>query len=319
MVAISSRTLVADIDGKWTFATSALSDGFHSFSATSTDAAGNISVASAGLQITVDTVAPSNPVIAGFSPDTGVVGDGITGNSTPVLSGSAEAGSTVKIYDGSTLLGSVTANASGAWSYTTPALSNGGHNFTVTATDAAGNVSTASNPLSLTVENVAPLKPVIAGFSPDSGVVGDGITSNTTPVLSGSAEAGSTIKIYDGSTLLGSVTANASGAWSYTTPALSNGGHNFTVTATDAAGNVSTASNPLSLSVDTAAPTKPVIAGFSPDFCGGWGRRHQQYDPGFERQRRGWLYDQDLRRLDASGQRYGECQRGLELHNASAL
>ncbi len=223
------------------------------------------SVASNPLSLTVENVAPLKPVIAGFSPDSGVAGDGITSNTTPVLSGSAEAGSTIKIYDGSTLLGSVTANASGAWSYTTPALSNGGHSITVTATDAAGNVSVASDPLSLSIDTAAPTKPVIAGFSPDSGVVGDGVTSNTTPVLSGSAEAGSTIKIYDGSTLLGSVTANVNGAWSYTTPELSDGGHSITVTATDAAGNVSLASNPLSLSVDSVAPTQPLIAGFSPD------------------------------------------------------
>ena len=60
------------------------------------------------------------------------------------LTGRAEAGSTVKVYDGATLLGSAAANGSGAWSYTTGALANGGHSLTATATDAAGNTGVAS-------------------------------------------------------------------------------------------------------------------------------------------------------------------------------
>ena len=63
----------------------------------------------------------------------------------------------------------------------------------------------------------------IASFSTDSGVVGDGITNDNTLTLTGTAEANSTVKVYDGATLLGSATANGTGAWSYTTAALSNG------------------------------------------------------------------------------------------------
>ena len=44
---------------------------------------------------------------------------------TLTLTGTAEANSTVKVFDGATLLGSAVANGSGAWSYTTAALANG--------------------------------------------------------------------------------------------------------------------------------------------------------------------------------------------------
>ena len=54
--------------------------------------------------------------------------------------------------------------------------------------------------------------PVITSFSPDSGTVGDGITNASTLVLSGTAAANDALKIFDGSTLLGTVTANSSGA-----------------------------------------------------------------------------------------------------------
>ena len=58
-------------------------------------------------------------------------------------------------------------------------------------------------------------------------------------------------------TLLGSATANGTGAWSYTTAALANGAHSLTATATDAAGNTSAASAALSVTIDTAAPVAP--------------------------------------------------------------
>ena len=51
--------------------------------------------ASAALNVTVDTAAPSAPVIASFGNDTGVVGDGITSANTLNLTGTAAAGSTV--------------------------------------------------------------------------------------------------------------------------------------------------------------------------------------------------------------------------------
>ena len=194
-------------------------------------------MASSALSVTIDTTAPVAPTIASFSTDSGVAGDGITNDNTLTLTGTAEANSTVKVYDGATLLGSATANGSGAWSYTTAALANGAHSLTATATDAAGNTGVASTALSVTIDTTAPVAPTITSFSTDSGVVGDGITNDNTLTLTGTAEANSTVKVYDGATLLGSATANGSGAWSYTTAALANGGHSLTATATDAAGN----------------------------------------------------------------------------------
>ena len=191
-------------------------NGAHSLTATATDVAGNTGVASTALNVTVDTTAPLAPSIASFSTDTGTVGDNITSDNTLTLNGTAEASSTIKVYDGATLLGTATANGTGAWSYTTGALTNGGHSLTATATDAAGNTGVASTALNVTVDTTAPLAPSIASFSTDSGTVGDNITNDNTLTLTGTAEA-STVKVYDGATLLGTATANGSGAWSYTT------------------------------------------------------------------------------------------------------
>src|SRR4029077_19814163 len=143
------------------------------------------------------------------------------------------ANATVKVYDGVTLLGSATANGAGTWSFTTAALANGAHGLTATATDVAGNPSTASGSLSVTIDAAAPVVPSITAYSTDSGTVGDGITNDNPLTLTGSAEANATVKVYDGVTLLGSATANGAGTWSFTTAALANGVHGLTATATD--------------------------------------------------------------------------------------
>ena len=62
-----------------------------------------------------------------------------------MLNGTAQANSTVTVYDGANKLGTVTAASNGAWFYETGALSVGNHNLTATATDSAGNVSAASS------------------------------------------------------------------------------------------------------------------------------------------------------------------------------
>src|ERR1019366_4394686 len=98
------------------------------------------------------------------------------------------------------------------------------------ATDVAGPTGAASSVAAIPVNTPVP---TISSFSPDSGTVGDGITSATVLTLSGAAEANSTVKVYDGATLLGTAVAKGSGAWSFTTGTLSNATHSFTATDTD--------------------------------------------------------------------------------------
>jgi hypothetical protein len=89
----------------------------------------------------------------------------------------------------------------------------------------------------------------------DSGYLDtDDITSDNLPTLSGTAEPGSTVDLMEGSTVLGTVTADPSGNWSITpTTALSDGVHTLVARATDPSGNAWT-SNVLAVSIDTGAP-----------------------------------------------------------------
>jgi beta-glucanase (GH16 family) len=84
------------------------------------------------------------------------------------------------------------------------------------------------------------------------------ITNDNTLTLTGTAAANSTVKVYDGATLLGTAAVNGSGAWSYTTGTLLDAIHSFTATDTDAAGNFSAPSPALAVAVDMVAPGQPV-------------------------------------------------------------
>ena len=63
-------------------------------------------------------------------------------DNTPTITGNAEGGSTVKVFNGTMEIGSGAANSSGSFSITVAnPLANGTYTFTITATDAAGNQS----------------------------------------------------------------------------------------------------------------------------------------------------------------------------------
>src|SRR4029077_802235 len=97
----------------------------------------------------------------------------------------------------------------GAGPITTSALSEGVHTLTLKATDAAGNQGPASTAFHVTIDTVAPLAPVITSVTDDVPVPGlvaeKGSSNDPTLTIGGTAEAGSTVTIYDtdGTTVLG--------------------------------------------------------------------------------------------------------------------
>lgn len=68
--------------------------------------------------------------------------DGIT--SYPAITGTAQANTAVTIKEGSSVLGTTTADSTGAWSFTPTGLADGAHTLTATQTDMAGNTGTAT-------------------------------------------------------------------------------------------------------------------------------------------------------------------------------
>ena len=197
---------------------------------------------------TVATAGPAAPIITGFSPDSGTVGDDITNATVLILSGTTEVGSTVTVYDGSNSIGTATVDANGNWSFTTGTLSNGVHGLTATATDANGT-SAASSALNVTVDTVAPAAPTVA-LANDTGSSGsDHITNNATLALTG-IETGAKVEysIDGGST------------WSTSAPTaaqLAQGSNTVDVRQTDVAGNVS-ATTAFTFTLDTTAPSETI-------------------------------------------------------------
>jgi len=188
--------------------------------------------ASVGTQPS-DNTPPAKPTLTGPS---------VTNNSTPTLSGTAEAGSTVSVILGNTSLGQVTADSNGDYSVTVSELSEGSHDITATATDAANNVSQSSDALTVEVDLTAPNTPSISFTTP---------TTDTTPEFSGTAEAGSTVTILVGGNEIGQATADGNGDYDFTpSSALALGTHAVAVKATDEAGNIGSTSSDQSLVVE---------------------------------------------------------------------
>ena len=208
--------------------------------------------------------APPVPALSSGS-DSGTLGDGITSDITPTLTGTSGANATVKLYDtdGTTLLGTTSADGSGNWSITSSTLIDGNHTLKVTQTDSGNNTSPLSTGLSVTIDTMAAAPTTLAlNNGSDSGTLGDGITNDSTPTVTGHAEANAAVRLYDtdGSTLLGSTTADGSGNWSIASSTLANGSHTFTAKQTDVAGNVSSASSGYAYTLDTVGPIAMALS-----------------------------------------------------------
>jgi hypothetical protein len=239
-----------------------------------TDLAGNDSVLFSKAY-TVDTVKPATPTAPVLDPDSdsGASGDNITRDNTPTLTGTAEAGSTVKIYDGLTSLGSAIAGVDGKWSYTPGALGNRVYSFNITATDIAGNVSDRSAALAVTIDTAQPV--VVSVDAPadrsygagsvltftvhvDENVIVD--TANGRPGLLLRIGAGQYYAYYSGGSGTGAL------QFSYTVPAGQNDADGIEILALQANGGTlrDAADNNLTLTLQNVASTTGVLIDTTP-------------------------------------------------------
>ena len=171
------------------------------------------------------------------------------------LSGTAEANSTVEMFEGEDSKGTTQANTSGAWSMELKGVPDGPHTYTAKATDAAGNTSASSDARTLIVDTHAPDAPSIG--TPAAQFVRLNTHSLT---FSGTAEKGAKVELFESEHYpRGEATAGPDGAWSIALSDLSDGSHTFKAKATDEAGNVSVWSEGRWVQVDTTTPHPPSI------------------------------------------------------------
>ncbi|MCE3026333.1 Ig-like domain-containing protein [Salinicola sp. DM10] len=269
-------TVNVDRNGNWSYAPDTpLADG-STVTAVATDAAGNASDPGSATVDSdlVDNRPPADPVIITSldteAPITGEVGDGGTTNDTmPTLIGTAEATNRVQLWadsgSGMQMLGETQADNFGNWSFRILSrLASGNTTFRALSFDPTGQTSQPSGPFAINVDTTPPDAPsidtVVDDVSPAGDLASGDISNDNTPALSGSAEPGSSISVFAGGVLLGNTMTDAEGNWSFTPDALADGSYDFTVTATDAAGNTSQESAAFSLNIDATAPTAPTIS-----------------------------------------------------------
>ena len=161
----------------------------------------------------------------------------------------ADATATPTLTQGTTVLGSTTANPSGVWAFTPTGLAQGAQTVTASETNAA-DMTRSSSSATFTYDPATPT--VTAQLAYDTGSSStDHITSND--ALTGTADANATVTLTEGSTVLGTTTANSSGVWDFTPTGLAQGPQTITASETNAAGL--TGSSALTFTYDTVTPT----------------------------------------------------------------
>ncbi|OUW76526.1 MAG: hypothetical protein CBD74_12995, partial [Saprospirales bacterium TMED214] len=238
---LADNALTALLEGTYDVAASATNS-----SGTGTDNTTN--------ELTIDLTSPNAPTsldLADASDSGSSSVDDITAETTPLITGFAETGSLVELFDtdGVTSLGTATAAGDGSWAISSSTLSEGVHGLSAVATDPAGNVSSSSAGLAISIDTTAPTVEVDVQFVNDS-----------TPAIAGTvnendAELAVTVA---GQTL--AATNNANGTWTLADDSLSaivDGTYNVWAVATDVAGNIGTDTKVDELTVDIVAPTTP--------------------------------------------------------------
>lgn len=206
------------------------------------------------FKLTADDTPPTAPTISPVGTD-GLLGAAAVGKPLAV-SGHGEANSLIKLTLGAQNLETVV-GADGTWAVTLPANAlpaTGSATLSVTASDLAGNVSTAATQ-TLTVDTTPPPAPTIQ-FTGGADNYVNAAEKAAGVTLAGTAEADSTVKVTVG-TVSHDAKAGADGKWSVAFAGAelpADGTHLVTAVATDKAGNASAPSAGTPMVVDTKPP-----------------------------------------------------------------
>ena len=227
-------------DGTWSASVTLTGEGDHSLTARAADAAGNVGT-SAPVIYTLDTVAPPVAIATIEGDDTTVNAAEAAGGI--VVSGTAEIGASLTVNGTA-----VTVDGSGAWTTTLTAPADGPFDVTAIATDAASNTTTATQ--TLAVDTVAPTVAITSA---------GGTVTQSAQTITGTGEAGTTVEVREGATMLGTALVAGDGTWSVSVTLAGDGVHSLTARDTDAAGNVGTSDAVEYTLSTTPANTAPTI------------------------------------------------------------
>ncbi|HEV7454447.1 MAG TPA: Ig-like domain-containing protein, partial [Candidatus Saccharimonadales bacterium] len=266
-------TVIANSSGNWSFTTGTLADGVHNLTAIATDAAGNNSAASSSYSQPINVTAlvgitesPANTVLAPGQTATlaFTFNNPVTVTGTPpslFMSDNVWPGAVYSSGSGTNVL---------IFTYTIPAENFSGPLTIQQFTDTLGAITDVSGSPVLNISafisqmnwNNAPK------FAPGILSVSDVLNANNSITFTGTAPANTQVQIHDitgFTTLYGTVTSNASGAWSFTTSAFPQGTYGFTVVAGQLSSKIyqavqtATTATAIQSSVNTATIGTPVL------------------------------------------------------------
>jgi len=164
-----------------------------------------------------------------------------TNDSTPNITGTASPGASVTVVIDGQDVGTTTADASGAWSFsTTTALSDGPHDVRARQM-ISGSTSGDSASNRFTVDTMGP--PTTLKVDPTDSYEGTQVTA------SGVTEPNATVTVFVNDQPVGMATADGSGLWAFALPQATPGEAIVSAQAADAVGNKGPKSQTVSIIV----------------------------------------------------------------------
>ncbi|HET8550269.1 MAG TPA: Ig-like domain-containing protein [Bryobacteraceae bacterium] len=226
-----------------------LPNGNHTLVATARDAAGNSNTAAINVNVSNTAVDQTAPAVSFLTPANGAVVSGVTGIQ---MSATDNVGVTsVTVANGASVLCSFSSTPYSC-SWNTATVPNGAYNLTATASDAAGNSSSASVVVTVSNATLDTSAPSVGFVTPANGAT---VSDTISLQVSASDNVGVTnVTIANGGVTLCSF-SSAPFTCSWNTATVANGSYVLTATARDAAGNTSSAS--VSVYVSNTAPAPP--------------------------------------------------------------
>lgn len=225
-----------DDGGNWSFAEEVeLAPGTYEYQARMLDANGNtLAEMSTKAVIAEGEATPAAPTLV-------LPAAGTAAGEEIELSGAAGPGSDVEILRDGLVVGTVTADGSGQWSYTTQ-LPAGDYEFTARVTLADGS-TLDSGRAALSLAEPGVTGPVILGTNAT-------VTGESLPGFYGEGRSGSTLEILQNGQVVGGATVKVDGTWACRCQ-LAPGTHTLTIREQ---GEPATESQPVTLTVESLAP-----------------------------------------------------------------
>jgi len=224
-----TEVISLDSSTDWSYSYN-LSEGTNNISVTSRDALSNESAA-VNINITLDTIAPTTPILHDIVSPVNIC--------TQLLSGNKEINSSIWVNG----VEIISVNSDTTWSYDFE-LTEGENSISIISRDSAGNESNEIN-TTIILDTIAPITPYLNPVTTPTNI--------STQILNGTKEANSSIWING----IEAVLFNSSTEWSYHIE-LVEGENDILITSHDATGNESSKITSIII-LDTNAPATPSL------------------------------------------------------------